>query len=228
MGGSSDNAFDLLLAGVGIIAYGLLSMLSEYLPQYLSSQHIGLTIMIASTVGSLITAYCSVIGGYQHVDFSLLLEVGFFGVGLMWYKFRGHVRPVKGMEALFVGLAFACSVFEKGDVLEPNPNVKDPDQALAMSLVVVTAAVQFILDKQSAIGAVAWLLFGEWLIFTAWAVWLGESREHGYGMAHFSVLVILHCIGGAFMLPDDEHELIPQHDESSPLNSKSSPLRNVY
>merc|ERR1712166_1226224 len=123
MGGSSDNAFDLLLAGVGIIAYGLLSMLSEYLPQYLSSQHIGLTIMIASTVGSLITAYCSIIGGYQHVDFSLLLEVGFFAVGLMWYKFRGHVRPVKGMEALFVGLAFACSVFEKGDVLEPNPNV---------------------------------------------------------------------------------------------------------
>merc|ERR1712166_938203 len=213
MGGSSDNAFDLLLAGVGIIAYGLLSMLSEYLPQYLSSQHIGLT---------------SIIGGYQHVDFSLLLEVGFFAVGLKWYKFRGHVRPVKGMEALFVGLAFACSVFEKGDVLEPNPNVKDPDQALAMSLVVVTAAVQFILDKQSAIGAVAWLLFGEWLILTAWAVWLGESREHGYGMAHFSVLVILHCIGGAFMLPADEHELIPQHDESSPLNNKSSPLRNVY
>jgi len=219
MGGSTDNAFDLCLAGIGIMAYGFCSLLADSAPDLFPPQKIGLFVMLASSLGAMITLFNKMVGGYSHTDFSLLLETGFFAVGLMWYKFQGATRPIKGMEALFLALALACSIGEAGDALDPNPNVKDADQSLAMLLIVVTATGQFMLDVPSPVGAVAWLLFGEWLLFTAMAVWMGESRDHGYGMAHFSVLVLLHCIGGAMLLPGSDYDRTPGSSaaENSPL-----------
>eukprot|EP00658_Telonema_sp_P-2_P025792 TRINITY_DN203_c0_g1_i13.p2 TRINITY_DN203_c0_g1~~TRINITY_DN203_c0_g1_i13.p2 ORF type:complete len:226 (+),score=71.92 TRINITY_DN203_c0_g1_i13:243-920(+) len=198
-------AIDLIIIGGFGFAYGLLWVLGD--PEHAYHQ-IGLGTGAAGGVLVLGTGLYMSTGTHSddYYEYMLVFEMSIAMLGLTWYKCDGDLSVVKMAEAL-VTAALGLSIEASEETLDDDgvttrtistltPHL-DAKQVAWSAMLVALTAIMYAYQPTSRnlkLGAVAWMLFGEWMLMEAMFEEHHKDSEQMFGAAHWSALLCINWV----------------------------------